>query len=361
MARDPNLVTFYYADRIMPVASTDVVFVALGKMSSQPWRPAVKDSILDSEITIWQTVTGSKGEVWLNSQEAWPGVAIVQRDIKRHFPNKLSWDFPPSSFHPDVWRDPLFPKVPLQMELDDPGFTPSKLTFPLTHTTGDIVTGWDRPPLAIFDNNPFRKITDYLEYLADRYSYLSSIRPPHLSLGLRRMGSRQKMFALQMLLGQLSLMLGTTRSDVPPNSSGVLKHTLERRDRIAQRVCRELAPILSIPIAKGVRACYLSALRQIASMSKGGIFSPLTLASLIWAAFRGFDMTPDSGLVVMPDEDFAAFGTLLFLLGAIAYGYKWGTLNYGLEWSTWSFDAVVSNSTNCSEDEFHPHCVLMKP
>lgn len=189
MAQDPNLVTFYYADRIMPVASSDVVIVALGKVSSQPWRPAVKDSILDVEINIWQTVTGSKGELWLNSQEAWPGVAIVQRDIKRRFPNRQSWDFPPSSFHPDVWRDPLFPNVPLQMELDDVGFTPSKLVFPLTHTTGEIVTTWDRPPLAMFDYATFRKVTDYLEYLADRYSYLSSIRPPHLELKLWRMGA----------------------------------------------------------------------------------------------------------------------------------------------------------------------------
>lgn len=119
--------------------------------------------------------------------------------------------------------------------------------------------------------------------------------------------------------------------------------------------------MLSIPIAKGVRACYLSALRQIATMSKGSVFLPVSLGNLIWAAFRGFGLTPDSRLVVMPDEDFAALGTLLFLLGAIEYGYKWGTLNYSLEWTTWAFDGVVSNSTACSEDEFHPHCVLMKP
>jgi hypothetical protein len=362
MGQDPNLVTFYYADRIMPVAETDVLIVALGKTSSQSWRPAVKESILDYDMNVWQTITGPKGELWLNSQDAWPGVALVQNNIKRRFPNKQAWDFPPSSFDPRVFRDPLFPNVPLQIELDDVGFDPSKLTFPLTAATRDIVTSWDRPPLAMFDSSEFRKATDYLDHLVDRYKHLGSSKPPpHFTMNLWRMGSHSKAFALEDLLGQLSLLLGTTRSDVPANSAAVQKHTIERRDRIAQRVCRELAGVLSIPIGKGVRACYLAALRQVADLSKGSIFSPLMLAQVVKSAFRGFGLTPTTQLTPMPEEDFAALGTLLFLLGATVYGYKWGTLNQGMAWSTWSFDAVVSNSTSCSQDEFHPHCVLMKP
>jgi hypothetical protein len=54
-------------------------------------------------------------------------------------------------------------------------------------------------------------------------------------------------------------------------------------------------------------------------------------------------------------------GTVLFLVGAVARGYLWGTLGKKFVGSNVELTAHIDTTTTCSEDEFDTYCRLMKP
>jgi hypothetical protein len=330
-----NMMRFFFADGFLPVARTHVQLVALGKKSSTARRPAVAGAALDWDVEMTDASfrTGYGGEIALDDPLLIPAYDALAEEIKRHHPYMTHWDGVPGQFtpefsgivNPQLASDSTYPKVPLTVELVDQSMSPGVVSFPMN--PGPVVTSWKRPPLATFDQNDFYNVQEFLDYLADRYSFLSNLRVPDLPINLIRSGPPFVELAFHNL--QLQFASGNLR-----NRNGVLQE-----DEIMKRVSEILSRDLRIPKTKAPADIYLTALRSLAALQPVNplVGPPESLARSILDV-----LGTGPAIVSFPTaaEDWAALGTLVFYIGAIAFGYRWGAFTRTFTSNWWEIDAI---------------------
>jgi len=317
-----NMVRFLYKDGFLPVARTHLRLVALGKKSSTGTRRAVANATLDWDVEMSDASfrTGNAGEIALDDPKLLPGYDELSRELKEHHPNMKKWDGAPGQptpefsgiVNPGMASDYTYPNVPLILELRDPSMTPSVLPYDMQ--SGTVVTSWSRPPLATFEVNDFFDPSEYLGYLAERYSYLSNIKPPDLPIVLIRLGD--SIFDMAFFDLQTQFATGNLKT-----SSGALQE-----DQLMNKVSAVLMRDLRIPKTRSPSDAFLAALQILARMPS---VSPL--AGPPGGLVKGILDALGSGqaMVVTPTvaEDWAVLGTLVFYLGTIAFGYRFGSFS----------------------------------
>ena len=313
-----NVMRFLYADGFLPVARTHLRLVALGKKSSTGSRKAVANSTLDWDIEMSDASfrTGGGGEIELDDPALLPGYEQLRQEILSNHPNLRSWQGVPGQptpqfsggVTPSLTSDYTYPNVPLTLELRDPGMTPPALSYDMR--AGTVVTSWSRPPLASFDQNDFFDPSEYLDNLSQRYSFLSNLRVPDLSIDLIRLGAPVLELAFVELQRQFAK--GNLKT-----SAGTLQE-----DQLMKRVCSVLMRELRIPGAQKPSGVFLDALRTLAVWpSLNPLAGPPT--SLNKGIMDALGASPAVVSIPTAAEDWAALGTLVFYIGSIAFQYRW--------------------------------------
>lgn len=326
----PNMMVFFYDDRINPVADTDVTLVALGRFSNNG-RPTSKDSPLlnDWELSPSGFATGGNGEIALDDPALLPGYDRVSDMVQSLLPGHRRWEGVPGQptprfrggVHPLM--DSSYPRVPVIAELRDHGFRPSTVIFPMA--AGQWATSWERPPLARMGRS-FQSATAFLGRLVQEYSALRS-RRTRVWLQLTRLGAIGSAPALH-------------------KSLEVLERELGRRprvlDKIAENVMTKLAPALGIRTSSGLAHAYQQALERIERLALGNPRGlpihglPLGQAEApTIAVLEGCGVPAYQPIILRPNEDWVALGALVFLIGCIVLGHRTGTVRFGTDPNFW--------------------------
>jgi len=223
------------------------------------------------------------------------------------------------------WNDPEFRVID-----DAAGGRGAKFPLFAWHYT----LTWDRPvDFAEFDGNRFDKPAEFLEYLALRYSFLTSIQPNPLDFKLFRVGSPAEFPQSATMFVRLRTAMQDAwqyRQALDPNDP---KDFVERVDEELMKPARyfmwaisPFIPITARTFGKHTRAtlatAYLEMLRKIARDYKG-----LPLEKIMQAMERMLRGSVSHKMVISLQEDWPLAALLIFLAGLIPYGYGFGGMD----------------------------------
>ena len=164
---------FIHASGEWPVAHAQVHIFALGK-TSDPKSPLAND------FPIFDTETDEMG--WVRGSPQFDtGLKTVLGIMKARIP---SFEHKERNYViGDMYIPEILAKL-IRIRIEDNGAESGYGTQTFEAIPGPYVVNWERLPVGQFDGHNFAKLTEFLNYLGDRYSYLSSIRPPNLSIQL---------------------------------------------------------------------------------------------------------------------------------------------------------------------------------
>lgn len=197
--------------------------------------------------------------------------------------------------------------------------------FPLP--LGNYLLDWNRPaPFAEFDGLDFTQLDEYLEYLATRYGFLTSITPTPLTFSLNRVGSPAPSPDAALVLDQIKDALDRANGNflLDPNAPDINQEMEDEHFLPGRRVLWALSAWIPVGARTSGRhtrdtmaAAYREMLRRVAA---DWISLPLAkiLTALSHALPGGFKRNQG---VINELEDWALAGLLIFLAGLNAYGY----------------------------------------
>lgn len=201
---------------------------------------------------------------------------------------------------------------------------------------------WDRPaPFAEFDGQQFTDVGDYLDYLATRYGFLSSVTPSPLTFSLNRVGSPPEFqdaevisLYLQDALDQASQGLGL----LDPSDPDLDRQLDDNRLKPGRRVLWSLSGLIPVGARTSGRhtratmaAAYLQMLRRIAS-GRESLRLREILKALYDALPHPLNPLKKKTEVINELEDWALAGLLVFLAGLNAYGYVFASNDGSRDW-----------------------------
>lgn len=180
-------------------------------------------------------------------------------------------------------------------------------------TPGRVTLPWDRPiPFARFDGQGFGNPQSFQRYCCERYSYLSSIRPTPLRICTLYCGSPASVPELEWVALQFRPLLGEGRSSDPRKG----KELDELGRKAPQKIYDAVARAAGLTVRSDIKAGYLEVLRKLAlgGTSARAIADALFKGLGVPLRFRSNERV----------EDGCALSMLVFVAGAMAYGYTKG-------------------------------------
>lgn len=235
---------------------------------------------------------------------------------------------------------------------------------------------WVRQPVGGFDGLEFSDVTDYLDYLQTRFHYLRGFRLDRLELRFVRAGTpAPRSYSLLLPFGDLRDMLQTAeRNPADSHDRQQLARLRKKTAGIAQRVATAVAG--ELPAARRqtkLLDAYEAGLKELTAMARS-LGPPVSwppalpfgangkLHALAGGIARAFEWPNVRAGQESPAELLVGIGIIVFMAGAIAIGYQWGSFDYsGDPDGNDIMTITISNSSACSEDDFKPYCHLIRP